>query len=433
MSDVLLVGAAEVDITPPVGTSLAGSLTPRRSVGVDDPLTVKAIVLESRGVQIAYVLLDLIALHRREGDRAVRLAAEATGIPPDHIVWAASHTHTGPYTGPIFGSEEGGINHEWLQTVPVKLAQAVNQAHASRRAARMSRLRGYCTSVGHNRRLCFKHGREINTWLLHRGEEEVQCLGAAGPIDPEIGIICFDDSDGVPIAVLWHYTLHTNTSFGPRFSGDYPAVAAARVRERFGVGVVPIFLPGACADINSVGLGYREVGNRLADVVLAQLDARAPLSGGVCLGAVKQEVAAPYRDLMADQEQRIRDSQWPSDGQDVFRRELELMRQEGITEARTVLQAWRIGEVGFASLPGELFVEWGMRIKAESPFPWTYPVELGGDYLGYLVTQQAWEAGGYESLVCRSARPSSQAVATMVEAALGLLRHLWEEGARTAP
>jgi len=103
--------------------------------------------------------------------------------------------------------------------------------------------------------------------------------------------------------------------------------------------------------------------------------------------------AAPYRDFTADQEQRIRDSQWPSDGQDVFRRELELMRQEGITEARIVLHAWRICEVGFASLPGELFVEWGMRIKAESPFPWTYPVELSGDYLGYLVTQQAWEAG----------------------------------------
>ena len=44
MPDELLVGAAEVDITPPVGTALAGSTTPRTSVGIDDPLTIKADV-----------------------------------------------------------------------------------------------------------------------------------------------------------------------------------------------------------------------------------------------------------------------------------------------------------------------------------------------------------------------------------------------------
>jgi hypothetical protein len=92
------------------------------------------------------------------------------------------------------------------------------------------------------------------------------------------------------------------------------------------------------------------------------------------------------------------------------------------------LQAWRIGDVAFASLPGEVFVEWGLKIKAESPFPWTFCVELGGDYLGYLVTEQAWRAGGYESLTARSARPSVDGVAMMVEADLALLRKLWEKG-----
>ena len=427
MSDELLVGAAEVDITPPVGTSLAGSLTPRTSVGIEDPLTVKAIVLESNGVQIAYVLLDLIALDRQEGDRAVELAAEQTGIPADHIIWSASHTHTGPYTIPLFASEEDIIDYAWLQTVPEKFATAVAQAHACKRPVRMSRLRGYCSSVSHNRRLRFKGGRELNTWLLQRGEDDLQSLGAAGPIDPEMGIICFDGLDGVPVAILWHFTLHTNANFGPRFSADYPAVVAARLRERFGPRVVPIFLPGACADINTSGPRYREVGDRLAEVILAQLDKRQPGDHPVELSALKQETVVPYHDLTADQEQRLRDSQWTPEQQELFRRELEIMRQEGTTEEETVIQAWRIGEVGFASLPGELFVEWGLKIKAESPFPWTYPVELGGDYLGYLVTHQAWDAGGYESLICRSARPSADGVGMMVEVALKLLERLWTE------
>jgi hypothetical protein len=356
----------------------------------------------------------------------VALAARRTGIPSSHIVWAASHTHTGPYTQTSLYAGKKVINGRWLASLPGKFAQAVALAIEARRPARMSRERGYSSALIHNRRLKYKDGREINTWLLQRGEEEVQCLGAAAPIDPEVGIVCFDDEHGMPIAVLWHYSLHTNANFGPRFSADYPGVVAARIRERLGAGVVPIFVPGAEADINPLG-SYRAIGDQLANVILQRLEKRQPRTGGVALGALKEELVVPYRDFSVDQEKRIRDSQWALADREVFRRELKLMRKAGIRECRTVIQAWRIGEVAFASLPGELFLEWGLKIKAESPFPWTFPVELGGDSLGYLVTEQAWRAGGYEALISRWTRPSVEGVASMVGSALGLLGRLWED------
>ena len=426
MTNQLLVGAAEVEITPPVGTELAGSTRPRTSVGVDDPLTIKAVVLESGGETIAYVLLDLIVLERKEGDAAVALAARRTGIPARNIVWAASHTHTGPYTTSLLADAKGLVNTRWLASIPDAFARAVKLAHEARRPARMCRERGYCNSLFHNRRLKFKDGRELNTWLLHKGEDEVQCLGSAAPVDPEIGILSFDDEQGVPIAILWHFTLHTNTNFGLNFSADYPAVVAARLRERFGVGTVPVFLPGACADINNVQ-PYRQVGDTLASIIIERMAKRKPVKGRVKLGACKKEVVVPYRDLSVSQERRLLASQWPEDAQKVFRHELKRMREKGETETRSLVQAWRIGEVGFASLPGELFVEWGLKIKAESPFPWTFPVELGADYLGYLVTDQAWKAGGYECLTCRSARPSVAGVKRLVDAAQGLLKKLYAE------
>ena len=52
-------------------------------------------------------------------------------------------------------------------------------------------------------------------------------------------------------------------------------------------------------------------------------------------------------------------------------------------------------------------------------------MELRGDYLGYLVTHQAWEAGGYESLIARSAKPSPEGVEMMVDAALDMLGESW--------
>lgn len=425
MTDQLRVGAAEVDITPPVGTPMCGGIKPRPSEGVEDPLTAKAIVLESGGKRLAYVLLDLCALERTTGDAAVEMASQRTGIPPENIVWAASHTHTGPYVIPFFGEEKSIVDEKWLATIPGKFADAVEAACKRLRPAAVSRTRGYCNNVCHNRRLRYKDGREINTWLLHCGEQEVQCLGAAGPVDPEVGVLCFDGEGGKPLAVLWHFSLHTNTNFGKYFSADYPAVVAARIRERFGPDVISLYMPGTCGDINTIVRGYRAVGDILSEVILSQLMRRKPVCGPVALAAKKEDFTAEWRDVAVDQEARIHSSQWPPSAGEAFRQEVDIMRRMGRRSDRTVLQAWRIGDTGFASLPGEVFVEYGLRIKEKSPFPWTYPVELGGDYIGYMVTAQAWKAGGYESLICRSARPSVEAVEGMVDRTIGMLGDLW--------
>jgi neutral ceramidase len=225
---------------------------------------------------------------------------------------------------------------------------------------------------------------------------------------------------------MFHYTLHTNTNFGPRFSGDYPAIVSARIRERFGPQVVTLFLPGACGDINTTGPRHRQVGDALAEVIIRSLENRRPGYNKVGLASVKKEVTVPRRDFTVDQEERILSSGWPPESQKRFRLELDILRKEGKKEDVTILQAWQIGEVGFASLPGELFVEWGLKIKKESPFRWTYPVELGGDYLGYMVTERAWQEGGYESLIARSARPKREGVEMMVEEALQMLQNLYK-------
>lgn len=428
MKKILQIGTAEVDITPPVGTLLCGGIQPRVSKGIQDPLYAKAIVLESGSKRLAYVILDLCALTRREGDRAVKLAARRTGMPEECIVWAASHTHTGPYVFPFFGAKgRSVINEKWLAGVPDKIAESVARAQAAMQPAVMSRSRAYCFNVQHNRRLRFKDGREINTWLLNKGED-TQCISSAGPIDPEIGIISFEDLKGRMLAVMFHFTLHANTNFGQFFSGDYPAVVAARLAEKYGRGCSTFYLPGACGNINSIVPGYRNIGNIIADKIIDKLDGRNPVTGEILLGAAKREITVPYRDLDVDQEKRIVASQWNELAQNAFRKELSIMRKAKARSDKTILQAWRIGGVGFASVPGELFVEWGIKIKQESPFDWTYPVELGGDYIGYLVTEQAWKAGGYESLICRSARPSVEGVSSMVDNVLEMLGGLRAAG-----
>jgi hypothetical protein len=71
----------------------------------------------------------------------------------------------------------------------------------------------------------------------------------------------------------------------------------------------------------------------------------------------------------------------------------------------TLLQAMCIGDIGLVGLPGEIFCEYGLQIKAFSPFKVTMPIELANGYLGYHPTDQALKEGSYETWTAVSSLP----------------------------
>src|SRR5580765_129217 len=95
-SETLAVGAAEIDITPPVGHRMAGYFDERLATGVHDPLKAKAIILQQEQEQIALVFCDLVGVSLTVTTNARAQASEKTGIPLSNIVICATHSHTGP-------------------------------------------------------------------------------------------------------------------------------------------------------------------------------------------------------------------------------------------------------------------------------------------------------------------------------------------------
>ena len=68
------------------------------------------------------------------------------------------------------------------------------------------------------------------------------------------------------------------------------------------------------------------------------------------------------------------------------------------------LNVLRIGDAAICTNPAELFVEFGIQIKTDSPAEVTFISQLTDGYCGYVPTEKAFSRGGYETWCA----PSSQ-------------------------
>ena len=85
------------------------------------------------------------------------------------------------------------------------------------------------------------------------------------------------------------------------------------------------------------------------------------------------------------------------------------------------LQAHRVGDVGIATIPCEVFTAIGLEIKAKSPFKQSFTIDLANGYNGYLPTPQEHQRGGYETWRARSSYLEENASVDIVKTVLELL------------
>ena len=90
----LRAGAATSNITPELGTIIVGGFAPYPAGHVHDELHARCLVLDDGKTKLALVVCDLLGLHRSLSIEARRLIQEATGIPPEHVMISATHTHS---------------------------------------------------------------------------------------------------------------------------------------------------------------------------------------------------------------------------------------------------------------------------------------------------------------------------------------------------
>ena len=92
----LSVGVSRINITPMMGIGLVGYFVPRYADGVLDDLYINALALADGDTRTLLLTVDHCGIERGTvADFAAHITAE-TGVPADHILIHATHSHTAP-------------------------------------------------------------------------------------------------------------------------------------------------------------------------------------------------------------------------------------------------------------------------------------------------------------------------------------------------
>lgn len=387
---------AKVDITPPLGIPLIGSYG-KPSDDVRDELYAKAMVLSDGVSTIAIVSADLLYTPMEEVTGPVRLAvSERTGIPPQNIMVAATHTHSGPevFTRlkvPNEGRMDASqIDQAYLQVLVRRMADSVSMACRNMEDVRIGATTGRLTEVLYNRRPTTAAGRAKMMFTLPleviatrkiemTGQDNVRATFTFpsseeplefGPVDPTVLALRVESVSGRLVGSLIGFGCHPVCIYpflSTTVSADYPAFATRVVEQsEGGICLFTLGLAGNAVPLRRGPGPCEQMGKTLGNEALKSLRS-ARVTGEAKLRAAIREITLPVRAASSPQE-----------------------------PIATELQVLRLGDTWILGLPGEVLVEVGLAIRKRSGIENLFIVTLANDVVGYVCPGQAYDQGGYE-------------------------------------
>ncbi|MFA0752301.1 MAG: hypothetical protein IMHGJWDQ_000048 [Candidatus Fervidibacter sp.] len=427
------IGFAQTDITPPVDSEMPGSFRKRFATGVHDPLHATACVLAEGERSLVFVSVDALSVKASLVRQVRSTLSTRLGIPPQNILIAATHTHSG---GPIANVFESEADPTYCAFVVEQIVNAVVKAWENRVEGKVG------VGVGHENRLAFNRRFVMRNGChqTHPGKGNPDILRPAGPTDPDVGVLAAQDTKGRWLGCLVNFACHCTVMGGTEFSADYPFYLAATLRKVFGEQFLTVFLPGACGDVTQVAnmlprepefgetwawrIGTRLGGEVVKTVALMDFTDSAPLQ------AVQSQVRLARRrvpDSMLEEARRLLATEGVPDVERLYARELVLLAEEVQREPflEAEVQVLAVGRSAFVAICGELFCQFGLDIKRASPFPTTFVVTCANGMVGYLPTPEAFQGGGYEVRLARSSQLMPDAGNQLVGEAIQLLQSLW--------
>ncbi|MDP6041590.1 MAG: hypothetical protein QGG64_23785, partial [Candidatus Latescibacteria bacterium] len=366
-------GAAITDLTPDRVLSNYNGSSLRLDADAS-PLRCQAVAFACGDVQGAIVSCDATFVDRMLLAYIRDAVNRRTGIPGEHVMVAATHSHAAPATCPSFLS--GALpDPVYVDFFVEQTARAVARAWQKREAAVM--VSGNCDTPGmeYNRRLVRPNGLVV----MDGASNSDPSFPPAGPVDGAMPFLGFESVDGDPIALVVAYPCHNN-AVGGVYSGDIGGRMTEAIQAKLGVEIPTPFLEAPCADViwRKSGSNHargderaREIGDAIAEIIVPAFE-RGKRMAVHNVRMLSEVMEIPDR-VWEGSTFCHDDSRGDTDAARLTQRrrydpEEVAVKARGHTVCPVEVMGISFGDTAIVTNPAELFVKLGIEIRQRSPF-----------------------------------------------------------------
>ena len=222
-------GSAQVDISPPLGELIIGGVDSFSATAVHDKLHARCLVLDNGQTQIAFVICDNSGIQREVYQQAHQIISIETELDTDHILMAATHTHSGTraHTDKYRPRVVRGIDDAVRCTIDNLEPAQIGWGGIDEPSEVFNR-RWFVTDPD----LLRNPFGGTDRVRMNPPREHSALVEPAGPTDPEISFLSLQATDRRPIALLANYSLHYIGGVNQGdISADYFGLFSQRIGE----------------------------------------------------------------------------------------------------------------------------------------------------------------------------------------------------------
>ncbi len=423
----LHVGWAVADVTPQRPVALIGQMHKRISESVNDPLNATVLALEtksSEGVkeQAIMVSCDLLWIRAQTQKKLQSLVGKKLpDFDASKLFINATHTHTGP--GLIDNEFFGLYNTTDDQMIMPpsayeaffieKTADAIVKAWKGRKPGGFSWGLGNAL-LGHNRRTVKSDGTARMYGVSDPGFSYYE-----GTQDNRVQLLFFWDAGKSLTGIVINTATTAQVTGGASYiSSDFYHEARQAIKERYGEDIFVFIQVGAAGDI--VPFVHEQTYRRAENIMLERkgITFRQEMAGRL-LNTIDEvmpwakndiEYTPIFRHTVAKVYLPVTEPPAPP---------FYMTDDADPAEIHII----RLGDIVIATNPFELFIDYGIRIKAQSNAVLTFLVQLSCQHSGYLPTSRAVEGGGYSA---EKYLVGPEGGDKLVEETIKLINQMWE-------
>lgn len=453
---VLNIGAAEADIAPSQPVALDGQFGLRVAQKADTPITANVLVLESREGDrspdaAVMVSCDLVAISDLLLDKVRQATRQRLpDFDPKKLILNATHTHTAPVTRPgVYDIPKTGVIQveAYCDLAAQRIAEAIEKAWKGRKPGKFTFGLGHA-AVAENRRAVYADGRAV--MYGKTGQPDFRAL--EGYEDHDVGTLFFWNDAGKLLAIAVNVSCPSQEVEGlSTLNADFWHPVRESLRKRYGRDVCVLGWTGAAGDQSPHLMVRKDAEERMR--TLRKLTRVEELARRI-VGAVEEtyetvkndrhsglplihKVATlplPMRLVTEAEYAEVKEAiakESPTQMRSRWHHAILERYQKQKTDPHPALPAeihvLRIGDVAVCTNSFELFVDFGVQMKARSRAIQTFVIQLVPEGpLTYLATERAIRGGGYSAVV-QSNLISPEGGQILVDRTVELIDSLWPE------